>query len=462
VRSALRPSAPPPEAGAGLAGRWLLERACGPLDRRLDRGSSAPVCVGFSGGSDSLALLLLALAWARPAGRPVLALSLDHRLQEASAAWTERAGAIARRLGARFRALAWTGPKPGSGLPAAARRARHALLAEAARDAGAGVLLLGHTADDLLEAEWMRAAGSSVGDPREWSPSPVWPEGRAVFLLRPLLGLRRAELRQVLAQAGFDWIEDPANTDPRFARARARTELKRSQPQLPSTPGSSGGAMPTAPQSCSWVARTSRAMTVGEDGTIRVDRRVLSEGSLPSARRLLAMACVCAGGGERLPKRDRLERLLARIGSGEAFTATLSGARIEAGEALRIGRDPGELRRRPPAVLALEPGVPAVWDGRFLLSTPRSGVSVGPLQGLMAALPADQRRALKAFPPPARAALPLLHGRETVTCPILAKGTWADARELISDRLTSACGRIARESDLPRGSDGDWESGALS
>jgi tRNA(Ile)-lysidine synthase len=76
----------------------------------------------------------------------VVSLTVDHQLQPASAAWTADAVAKARALGAEARALAWTGDKPATGLSAAARAARHALLADAARAAGARVLLLGHTA----------------------------------------------------------------------------------------------------------------------------------------------------------------------------------------------------------------------------------------------------------------------------------------------------------------------------
>ena len=195
------------------------------LDRRLRPAAAAPLAVGFSGGGDSLALLILTLDWARAHGRAVVALTVDHQLNPASAAWTAQAVAKARALGAQARALAWTGPKPGSGLSAAARAARHALLADAAREAGARVLLLGHTADDLAEAALMRAGGSTVPDPRDWSPSPAWPQGRGLFVLRPLLAARRGALRDWLAARGETWLDDPANDDPKSARARARARL---------------------------------------------------------------------------------------------------------------------------------------------------------------------------------------------------------------------------------------------
>src|SRR5207247_1209422 len=81
-------------------------------------------------------------------------------------------------LGADFQALRWDGDKPVTGLAAAARTARHRMLADAARRAGARAILMGHTGSDVLEAEAMRAAGSTTPDPKEWAPSPAWPEGR--------------------------------------------------------------------------------------------------------------------------------------------------------------------------------------------------------------------------------------------------------------------------------------------
>src|ERR1700761_3318119 len=189
------------------------------LQRRLDAASRAPVAVAFSGGGDSHALLLAARAFADRCGRPLLALHVDHGLQPASAAWAEDAERTAGRLGAGFVRLCWTGDKPHAGAPAAARAARHRLIADAARRAGAPVVLVGHTLDDQLENALMRGAGMGIGAPAEWSPSPVWPEGRGLFLCRPLLTLRRADLRPWLADEGLAWLDDPANDDLRHPRA---------------------------------------------------------------------------------------------------------------------------------------------------------------------------------------------------------------------------------------------------
>ena len=211
--------------GADGRGRRDALDVAAVLDHRLDPGLTQPIAVAFSGGGDSLGALIATKAWADGCGRPVIALHVDHGLQAASGDWRAFAATAADRLGVSFHVLAWVGEKPVHGLAAAARRVRHALIAEAARAAGATTVVFGHTADDSAESALMRAEGSSLGPPREWRPSPVWPEGRGVFLLRPLLGVRRAAIREALRAAGWDWIDDPANEDLSQPRARARREL---------------------------------------------------------------------------------------------------------------------------------------------------------------------------------------------------------------------------------------------
>jgi tRNA(Ile)-lysidine synthase len=421
---------------ADAAGAAILDRIADILDRRLDRDSRAPLAVGFSGGGDSLALLLAARAWAARAGRPLLALTVDHGLNPSSAAWTHQAASVARRLGVRFQAMKWEGDKPASGLSAAARRARHTLLAEAAREAGASVLLFGHTLDDVREAAWMRGRGSSVGDPREWAPSPVWPEGRGVFLLRPLIGIGRMELRSLIGLSGLPWIEDPANADDRFLRSRARRAGLAAAVFASEAPGPAGD------------------FEVDAAGAVRLDRRAALDG------RLLAMACVVAGGGSRLPRSDEIERLRSRIGTGEQFAATLAGARLEAGESVTICRDPGGVRTEH---RRLDPGQVTVWDGRFEIGSDRPGAAVRPLGGMMSALDKRSHERLRVFAPSARRALPaLVQADGTVTCPILAQDAFGWARTLVSGRLEAACGRIAREPAPWTGSHGERDAGALS
>ena len=403
------------------------------LDARLSPNINAPVCVALSGGGDSLALLHMAAGWARTRGRRLLVLTVDHGLQASSRDWTAFAGEQARLCGAEWLPLAWEGAKPDAGLAAAARLARHRLIADAARRADARVVLFGHTADDVDESEWMRARGSTLGRMREWSPSPVWPQGRGLMLLRPLLEARREPLRRWLAARDQPWIDDPANNDPRHVRARARRALGSEPLDRAETPLRPPAGDPPRP--------------VEAEG-FRCGRGV--------SRHSLATALVCAGGGEAQPRGERLQALLERVKAGEDFTATLAGARLEAsGRNVLILREAGELRRRAAQALALTPGAPAVWDGRFELQASGPGWSVGAAQGRMARLgPADRAR-LSELPPAARAGWPVLMREEGA--PVLsAKGV--TVRGLTAERMRLASGETTHEDDLrsPADGEGSW------
>ena len=402
------------------------------LDRRLLARSERPIAVAISGGGDSAALLLAAQAWANWRGRRLLALAVDHRLQPQSGAWIAACANLAQRAGAEFQALAWTGEKPATGLPAAARQARHRLLAEAARAAGARVLLLGHTADDVLEARAMRRAGSTTPEPREWAPSPAWPQGRGLFLLRPLLALRRAALRDRLVEAGVDWIEDPANADLRYARPRARAALaddETAPPAEPETPLTLARDLATLP-----------------GGGFRMARPAFRAAPELERERLLALASVCAGGASRPPRRDAVARLALSVSGSGRLDATLAGARIVAeDDSLSLVRNPGEAARGGLAPLRLSAHSTGVWDGRLEVTAGPQPVEVRALAGVAAHLPQEQRRALARIPAIARGALPVVVGPDGVlSCPLLGEGL-ARAVPLTAQRLEAAAGLVERE-----------------
>ena len=350
-------------AAAQGASELDLERAVGTvLDRRLRPDLSQPIAVALSGGGDSLALLLTGAEWARRARRSLLVLTIDHRLRSESAGWTQACAATAARLDLPFRGLAWEGEKPATGLPAAARMARHRLLAEAARDAGARVILMGHTADDGLEARLMREAGSTTPEPREWTPSPAWPEGRGVFLLRPMLDVRRSAIRTWLAAHGERWIDDPANEDAAYARPRARQALAL-------------GATPSAAASPGQAADLATACRGDIHGGLEIVREALRAAPADALARFVSAACLCAAGTDRPPARAKVDRLAARLAGAEPFTAGLAGARIEADTSrARFRREAGEVARGGLAPLRLQAGEMAVWDGRFEVTPARGSV----------------------------------------------------------------------------------------
>jgi tRNA(Ile)-lysidine synthase len=161
----------------------------------------------------------------------------------------------------------------------------------------------------------------------------------------------------------------------------------------------------------------------------------------------LAAALVCAGGGDRLPRGDRLDRILDRLGAGETFTATLGGARIEAGsDQVLVTREAGEFARRPLAPLPLTPGVEAVWDGRWAITAAAPDWSVVAAAGRMAALSKPDRARLAALPPAVRGGWPVLI-RNDAGAPVLA-GSAAVTRSLVEQRLALTLDRVTHETQL--------------
>tara|TARA_R110002012_G_scaffold104009_2_gene244165 strand:- start:8442 stop:9755 length:1314 start_codon:yes stop_codon:yes gene_type:complete len=422
-------------AEATTAGEGLSARVFDRLDARLEHEVERPVAVALSGGGDSMALLDLAGQWAGRRGRRLLAITVDHGLNPDSGRWNRLAAEAAAVAGADWHGVRWTGPRPVTGLPAAARAARHALIADAARAAGARVVLFAHTLSDVAEADWMRARGSTVGKVRVWSPSPAWPEGRGLMLLRPLLSERRESIRAYLGARGLGWVEDPGNVDIRFGRSRARQALAKTGP---------GVVTPVPP-----VRRISGRMpVVTTAGMVTVTRT--------TGLRALAAAAVCAGGGSRPPRGTRLDGLAVRLVAGEDFTAVMCGARIVAqGRSVTLMREAGEYGRRPVPPLVLKPGIPAVWDGRYELTAAAAGWQVVAAAGRLASLSADDRRRLDRLPAAARGTVPVLI-RDGGGAPVLAGKAGIEVRALVGQRLALALDQTTHETGL-----GDALHGAM-
>ncbi len=388
---------------------------------RLD--GDGPLGVAVSGGGDSLALLYALHDWGR---RPLHVFCVDHGLNPDSQAWTEGVANHANTVGAEFTALNWQGDKPGTGLSAAARQARHRMLAQAARKHGIRVLCLGHTRDDIAEAGLMRKDGSNVTPPQEWAPSPAWPEGRGVFLYRPFLDVRRHTLRAYLKHRAVAWLDDPANADPRSARVRARLSLPDDLPPLDATQPLLNPDLATALIDDS----------LADFGLITFRSPVFDALPQDTAIRLLSAAIVSAGGGNKLPRRAELESLISNL----AKPRTLAGARIWRDHVqLHIAREPGDIARHPRPD---DDGT--LWDGRFAVSQPAvaSGAARPKLND------AD-RSALLRLPVPLRASQPVVQ-THLATNPALRHGPYNSwlASCWVLWRFLAVAGLYIRESDL--------------
>ncbi len=250
----------PAPTGDWTGAAWTVRSAVRAF-RRAHPGVGDAVCVGLSGGADSLALVAAATA----EFADVTALVVDHGLQPGSDEVARDAAAAARGLGAAAEVLAVVVAPDGSGPEAAARTARYTAL-DAAR-AGRPVLLA-HTLDDQAETVLLGLARGSGA--RSLRGMAAWdaPWGR------PLLGVRAADTRAACRDLGLTWWDDPHNTDPAYTRVRVRHEV------LPLLEDVLGGGVAEGLARTAELARVdddeldrlAAAVPVGGDGALEVSR----------------------------------------------------------------------------------------------------------------------------------------------------------------------------------------------
>jgi tRNA(Ile)-lysidine synthase len=177
------------------------------------------ILVGVSGGADSVALLGMLHQLAAGRGWRLIVGHVDHGLRSDSRQDARFVAELAAEMGLRFLERRVTVCAKGRSPEEAAREERRAALREMAHEAGAGVIALAHHADDQAEtilARLLQGTGvSGLAGMRLWNP-PFW---------RPLLELRRHDLRTWLKAAGRVWREDPSNQDLGPLRNRIRHEL---------------------------------------------------------------------------------------------------------------------------------------------------------------------------------------------------------------------------------------------
>jgi tRNA(Ile)-lysidine synthase len=186
--------------------------------------------VALSGGSDSVALLLL--LWAHwPARRGGLtALHFDHRLRGAESAADARfCAGLCRALGVPLVSGRWKARQRPRG-EAEARGARFSFFEAEMAARRIRVLWLGHQLDDIAETMLMRLArGSGAGGlaaPRAVHTFiPARAGVRPRIHVRPLLTLKKAEIATALRGAGAPWREDSSNAKGVHFRNRLRKDV---------------------------------------------------------------------------------------------------------------------------------------------------------------------------------------------------------------------------------------------
>lgn len=406
------------------ATQQIRQTLSGFLAARLPRG--ARLCVGLSGGRDSL-VLLHALDGLRAAGLAfeLSAVHVHHGLSPHADAWAAFCADFCQRSEVALDIVRVEVPRDsGEGLEAAARRLRHAVFAGRSAD----WLALAHHRNDQAETilfRLLRGAGvSGAAGMRMERPQAGGPR-----LIRPLLETPQSLVACYAQEQALTWIEDESNADSRYRRNHLRREvMPRIETQLPGAAQAlvrAGRHFAEAALLLEEMARADRARLA--DASASLDLAAFNALSAPRARNLLRFELLSAG--FRAPESRWLDEALRQLATASADSGTCVATKD--GEIHVYRGRLHAVRRRP----ALAEG-PVHWRGeaelpwggdrlRFHL-TPGAGISCRLLAGAPVCLRArhggerlqpDQRRPSRtlrtllqeaAVPPWERARLPLL------------------------------------------------------
>jgi tRNA(Ile)-lysidine synthase len=329
-----------------------------------DWKAAPAIVLAVSGGPDSIALMWLAARWRSTLARGprLIAVTVDHGLRAEAAREARDVKRLARSLDLPHRTMRWTGAKPKTGVPAAARTARYRLLAQAARAQGATHILTAHTRDDQAETLLMRLVrGSGIAG---LSAMARETERDGVRLARPFLHVAKAQLVATLKKAKVDFADDPTNRDPNYTRPRLRALM----PAL----AAEGGDSRNLARLASRLARANAAVEILADGAERylalrgrgpdpgLDANIFAAeafAAMPEEIRVrLLLRAIDRVGHEGPAELGKVEALLSALdqavmektaGRGVKLRQTLAGALVSlAGGRIRV--EPAPPRRRRP------------------------------------------------------------------------------------------------------------------
>ena len=207
---------------------------------RLAR-SARPIVAAVSGGADSLCLLDALVAMLPGAKRWLVVGHVDHQLRARSGQDAAFVRSVAARYGLRCAVVSVDVPALAAaearGIEEAARVARYRALRDVDVGLAAPVVATGHTSDDLVETvllHMLRGSGrrglggiseNELLDARALGEAPTTGPRRVLRVVRPLLGVGRADTARYCEARGITWLTDESNSDARFLRNRVRGHL---------------------------------------------------------------------------------------------------------------------------------------------------------------------------------------------------------------------------------------------
>lgn len=294
----------------------------------MTKYTKSKLAVAVSGGVDSVCLL----NWLHKFGLDIVALHVNHGLRDVADVETQYVVELCKSLDVPCEVFYWSGEKPKSGLESAAREVRYKMMTDYCRKNKIEFLAVAHQADDQIETFLMNLGrGSGV-----YGLAAMRPESDrdGVKIIRPMLNVFRAELKEYCENNKIKYFVDEMNYDEKYTRVKIRKNRHLLNDKL----GISDDRILLAIDN---LSRTRDALDsnvsnlvsiVMVDDYARFDKSFLFDEPVDIRLKLLGSLIQKVGKNDYQPRLNSLQKALDRLNSDCKFT--LSGCVVR-----KLGND---------------------------------------------------------------------------------------------------------------------------
>tara|TARA_Y100000590_G_scaffold470689_2_gene667848 strand:+ start:1380 stop:2636 length:1257 start_codon:yes stop_codon:yes gene_type:complete len=326
------------------------------------------IAIAVSGGRDSTALLLMLSEWLRFKKNlndiKVYVLTVDHGLRAESSLECEKVKALSVQHGLDHHTLIWHKTSVLGTSQLKARNARYKLLIDFATKKGIDNIITAHTLDDQIETFIMRLGkGSGLDGLRsiEFKRSID-----NIDIFRPLLGISRKRITEILEQSGQNWIDDPSNQNKKFERIKIRKNISLLD-NLNLSPSMISNSIRRLTRSQNAIKELSKVafeqtVIVNELGYLSVNRKKIEKYPEDIVMRVLEQSIKLINGGDHISM-SSLESAYHEVFI-KKNNRTINGCLI------KIGKNEYFISRENRNIEdgIISNGEKVIWDSRFIMN----------------------------------------------------------------------------------------------
>lgn len=335
------------------------------------------VAIAVSGGSDSMALALLA----SNLKLDIIAITVDHGLRPESNSEAKTVGNWLKKHDIQHVILQWDGTKPTSNIQSEARNARYELMSDFCYKNKIKTLLVAHTMDDQAETVLLRLMRGSGVD--GLSGIAEISQHNKIKIIRPLLGFSKEELRQYLKTKKQEWVNDPSNENDKFDRIKIRKFINQSEnpdiltARLVNTAENMARSRDFIEEELK--KHMAEISSFESEGYAIVNLKKLLKSHEEIIFRTLSILLTKISGSYYKPRFENIKNLYEMLQKPTFKAATLWGCRIYKPDDKKNNGNIFIVRELSAISGDIEAQKECVWDGRFICKYSGKGFYIGAL-----------------------------------------------------------------------------------